>query len=261
LAFILSFFSVFCAAEENQQLTVEQQWEFLLNAKVIRSREAGAGVTRTMRLTLSDGKITHDASFQSIDERRSYKQLDSGGEANFVDSYLYNLAAYELAKLLGLDDMLPVTVKRKWRGDSGSLTWWLPVKMTLGEKEDRKIPTPDVGAWNKSMYKIRVFAELIYDTDRNNPGNILIGNDWKLYMVDFSRAFRLYHELKKPENLVCCSRELLAKLRALDGNTVAATVGKYLNKLEVEGLMKRRDKIVAIFDNLIEEKREDAVLY
>jgi hypothetical protein len=214
-----------------------------------------------MRLTLSDGKITHDASFQSIDERRSYKQLDRGGEANFVDSYLYNLAAYELARLLGLDDMLPVTVKRKWRGKSGSLTWWLPVKMTLGEKEGRNIPVPDIETWNKSMYKIRVFAELIYDTDRSNPGNVLIGNDWELYMVDFSRAFRLYHHLNNPENLVCCSRELLAKLRALDGNTVATGVGEYLNKPEVEGVMKRRDKIVAIFDKLIEEKGEDAVLY
>ena len=28
-----------------------------------------------------------------------------------------------------MDDMLPVYVERKWEGKTGSLSWWLPVKM------------------------------------------------------------------------------------------------------------------------------------
>ena len=44
-------------------------------------------------------------------------QLASGTELNFVDSYKYNIAAYRLAELLGIDDMLPVYVERKWEGD------------------------------------------------------------------------------------------------------------------------------------------------
>ena len=39
-----------------------------------------------------------------------------GVELDFVDSYKYNIAAYELAELLGMDDMLPVYVERKWQG-------------------------------------------------------------------------------------------------------------------------------------------------
>jgi hypothetical protein len=246
---------------EQPQLTAEQQCEFLLTAKVIRYRQTGSGITNPYRLTLSDGKITHDASFQSINERRSWKELDRGGEANFVDSYLYNLAAYELAKLIGLEDMLPVTVERKWRGRTGSLTWWLPVQMSIGQKEDKNISPPDLGAWNSSMYKVRVFTQLIYDTDRSNPDNILIGKNWEVYMIDFSRAFRLYHDLRNPEDLVCCSRKLLEKLRALDSEELAAKTGKYLTKPELEGIMKRRDKIVALFEKLIAEKGESAVLY
>jgi hypothetical protein len=53
-------------------------------------------------------------------------ELASGTELNFVDSYKFNIAAYQLAELLGLNDMLPVYVERKWHGDTGSLSWWLP---------------------------------------------------------------------------------------------------------------------------------------
>ena len=80
-------------------------------------------------------------------------------------------------------------------------------------------------------------------------------------MVDFTRAFRLYHDLKNPQELVGCSRELLEKLRALDAKELTVKVGTYLNKLEIEGVMKRREKIVALFEKLIAEKGESAVLY
>lgn len=260
-AFALIFFHAFCHAQEEPKLTPEQQREFLLNAEVIGYKQLDEGVTRSHKLTLSDGKITHDAHFQSISERRSYKELERGGEINFVDSYLYNIAAYELAKLIGLDDMLPVTVKRKWKGNDGAMAWWLATKMSLGEKESKKIRPPDVEAYNNSMYKIRVFSELIYDTDRSNPGNIKIGHSWELYMIDFTRAFRLYHDLKNPKNLVRCSRKLLQKLRSLDAKVLEAHLGEYLTGPELEGIMKRRDKIVAYFDKLVAEKGQNAVLY
>ena len=259
---VLAVFSTTGLTEENPHLlSVEQKRDFLINAKVVRAKRTGEGITNPYTLTLSDGKTTHDASFQSVNERRNFKRLSRGVEINFVDSYLYNLAAYELAKLLGLEDMLPVTVERKWDGKTGSLTWWLPVMMSEGERMEKDIHPPDIQRWDNSMHKMRVFAELIYDTDRNNPGNILIGNDWELYMVDFTRAFRLYYDLRSPDNLVQCSRELLEKLRVLDSEKLSAEAGEYLTDLEVEGVMMRRDKILAHFEKLIAEEGESAVLY
>jgi hypothetical protein len=205
--------------------------------------------------------ITHDAHFQSIAERQNYKQLERGAEINFVDSYLYNIAAYELAGLIGLEDMLPVTIERTWQGKAGAMAWWFSTLMTEGERREKKISPPDVEAFNRSIHKVEVFTELIYDTDRWNPGNILIGKNWEVYMVDFTRAFRLYHELMHPKDLVRCSRELLAKLRALDRKVLAARVGNHLTKREIDGIMKRRDKIVAHFETLIAKKGEGAVLY
>ena len=109
---------LFAVAADEPTLTKEQIKQFLLTAKVVHSQEAKKGITHTSRLTLSDGTITHDASFQPIDEHKTKMELASGTELNFVDSYKYNIAAYALAELLGMDDMLPVYVERKWQGNT-----------------------------------------------------------------------------------------------------------------------------------------------
>jgi len=121
-------------------LTKEQIKQFLLTAKVIKSAPAHKGITNTLRLTLTDGTITHDAHFQSVDEHAATKQMNFGRtEINFVDSYKYNIAAYQLAEMLGLDDMVPVYVERKWNGQKGSFGWWLPVKMDGGPGKEKNI--------------------------------------------------------------------------------------------------------------------------
>jgi hypothetical protein len=255
-ALSLIFLSAICHAQEKLQLTVNQQHQFLRNAEVIEARQTEKGITNSYRLTLSNGTLTHDAHFQSINERRSRKF----GEMNFVDSYLYNIAAYEIAVLIGLDDMLPVTIERKWQGNTGSMSWWLPVQMDEKTRAERNIQPPYPGRWNNSMSKIAVFTELIYDTDRSRE-NVLIGNNWELYMIDFSRAFRLHHRLMNRKNLVRCSRELLESLRALDPEELEAKAGEYLTGPELEAVLKRREKIVDHFDKLISEKGEASVLY
>ena len=148
----------FVIASDEPTLTKEQIKQFLLTAKVVKSQQSNKGITNPWRLTLTDGTVTHDASFQSIDEHKVTMQLArSGTELNFVDSYKYNLAAYQLAELLGIDDLLPVYVERKWQGNPGSLSWWLPVKMDEVERHKQKLTAPDADAWNNQMYKVRVF--------------------------------------------------------------------------------------------------------
>src|ERR1700719_365078 len=174
----------------------EQIKHFLLTAKVVGSKQSVKGVTQPWRLTLSDGTLTHDASFQPIDEHKTNVTLASGRtEMNFVDSYKYNIAAYALAELVGLDDMMPVYVERSWKGNPGSLSWWLPVKMDEQERVKQKIEVPDQDAWNKQMYKILVFDQLVYDKDPNLT-NLLISQDWKIWRIDFTRAFRLSKDVE-----------------------------------------------------------------
>jgi hypothetical protein len=246
---------------DDPPLSKEQIKQFLLTAKVVSSHSAKKGITNTNRLTLSDGTITHDASFQPVDEHKPVmKFADGHTEVNFVDSYKYNIAAYALAELVGFDDMMPVYVERKVEGKVGSLSWWLPVKMDDVERISKKIEPPDKDSWNNQMYKIRVFDNLVYDTDPNLT-NVLIGEDWKLWRIDFSRGFRTFKDVKDPKDLVRCDRQLFEKLKALNASDLAEKTKGYLTKDEVKGVMARRDKIVDHFQKLIAQKGENEVLY
>ncbi len=70
----------FVTASDEPTLTKEQIKQFLLTAKVVKSEQAKKGITQTLRLTLSDGTLTHDASFQKIDEHKPRMELAGGTE-------------------------------------------------------------------------------------------------------------------------------------------------------------------------------------
>ena len=214
LAFPALSYAQVAVPAPSQELSVEQIRTFLKEAKVIRTRSTDKGITAPKRLTLSDGKITHDAVFQAIDDRQMVANLSGGGrgaqtELNFVDSYKYNIAAYELSRLLGLDHMMPVYIERRWNGQIGSISWFVPTLMDESDRLKKKIEPPNPAEWNQQMYRMRVFSSLVRDTDRNLT-NVLITPEWKVMMIDFSRGFRLQpvlmHRKISRRSTVSCSR-------------------------------------------------------
>jgi hypothetical protein len=253
------------AAQSAPPLTTEQQREFLLNAKITDARPIGKGVTGALRLTLSDGTLTHDAAFQSIEMRATAEDIRLGrkraGEVQFADSYMYNIAAYELAKLLALDHMMPVTVERRHRGQIGSLTWWIDnVLMDEFERETKKIQPPNALAFVRERQNMLVFAELVRDVDRNK-GNVVYTKDWRVIMIDFSRGFRLQPEIRNPEFLQQCDRKLYERLQTLTREEIERAVKNYLNGGEISAVVARRQLIVDHFARRIKERGEAAVLY
>ncbi len=250
-------------AQEEPKLTEDQMRVFLLNAKVVSGKTTAKGITAPSELTLSDGTITHKAAFQKVNEYKAMQEFPDGHrEVNFKDCYKFDIAAYELAKLLGLGDMMPVTVERKYKGDSGAMSWWLPVKMDEANRLRKKIEPPDAEAWNRQMYKKRIFAELVYDTDPNLT-NVLISEEWHLWMIDFTRAFRTLKEIRDPRNILetKCERHLLDNMRKLAKSELTLKTKGLLTPSEVDGVMGRRDKIVKMYDDLIAKKGEEAGLY
>ena len=242
------------------EITREQQEEFLRTARIVNSRGLSVGITDSRRATLTDGRITHDAHIQTVDIHKLVYTTPTGTEFNFTDSYKYNIAGYRLDRLLGLG-MVPVSVERKVGRNSAAVTWWIDdVLMTERERETRNIPTPDPDHWNKQMYCVRVFDQLIYNMDRN-LGNVAITKDWQIHMIDHTRAFRTHRVLKNPKDLVQCDRRLLAALRGLTYETLEGELRPYLTKWQIKALLARRDLIVEYFDNAVAEKGEQAVLY
>jgi len=251
--------AVATAQETALSLTPEQQETFLLHARIVRMRSAGDGVTDSRRATLTDGTITHDAHIQVIDQARPLFEAGRASEVNFKDTYRFNIAAYQLARLLDLH--VPVSVPRTVEGKSAAVTWW--IDDVLADEETRvkkRMQPPDAVRFSKQIQVMRIFDELIQNRDRNQ-GNLLWTGDWTLWLIDHTRAFRLGRELLKPDEVQRCARRLLERLRALTAETVGAAVGRSLMPSELDALLIRRDVIVQRIDRLIAERGEEAVLF
>jgi hypothetical protein len=235
--------------------------EFLRTAKVVDRARIGGGITHPDRLTLTDGTRTHHAIWKTIDEHRmGLRQLEGGVEFDFRDSWRHEVAVYELDKLLGLR-LVPPTVERRIGGQSGSLQMWVDGAMTEGSRRKSGLAAPDAEAWNAQMHRVRLFHELAYNTDYRNPENVLVDPAFRIYAVDFSRAFRIAKDLLAPDDLVRFSRAALAALAALDRPTLDARLGRWLEKSQIGALLARRDRILALAKQRVAEKGEDAVLY
>jgi len=233
---------------------------FLTQAKVVRQQGIPLGVTLPKKLTLELDGTRQFAAFKVIDEGPvPTKQLDRGIELQFQDSWRTEVAAYELDKLIGLG-MVPATIERTIDGKHGSVQFWIVSKMDEEQRLKQKLSAPNPIAWNQQVAKMRIWDNLIYNTDRN-LGNILITDDWKIRLIDHSRTFRPFDQLKDPKVPATFSRSLLARLEALTEPALKEHLGKYLTPYQIQGLLKRRDAILARANELIEEKGPGAVLY
>src|SRR5580704_4559660 len=131
-------------------LTYDQQEAFLRSAKITAEKPSKKGVTGTVRVTMTDGKITHDASVQRIDDHEAIFQTASKTELNFKDTYVFNIAAWKLARILGIEDMVPPSVERNYSGKSASFTWWIDdVLMDEEDRAAKKVSPPDPDHWDK----------------------------------------------------------------------------------------------------------------
>ena len=258
------------AASAPVTLTPAQMEEFLLHAEIVRTRDAGDGVTNSRRATLSDDVLTHDAHIQIVDQSTKFFRPRTGPpEINFKDSYRYNVAAYRLAVLLELDNV-PMSVERivpTRRGRArAAVTWWIDdVMMDERERLKTEARGPDPERTGMQTHVRRVFDELISNRDRN-MGNLLWTTAWKMWMIDHTRAFRLGKDLQQPATLLRIERSLFENLRTLTSDaaaheTVAEAVGDSLTTFEIQALLERCAAIVELFEAKVAERGELAILY
>jgi len=246
-------------AASAQSLTCAQIEEFMRLGKIGQLKNIPKGVTLPLRATLEYNGVQHDAAVQTVNVAKNAFQTEKGTELNFRDYWGYNVAGYELAKILELN-MVPPYVARAVRGQDASLSWWVNDSMMELDRKNRHLEPPDLDSWNKQMYAVRVWHQLIYDTDPNLT-NLLVTKDWQLWIIDCTRAFRLNKNLRDSADLVQCDRRLLAKLRTLDKSVLKEKLSHWLKNSEIEALAARASKIVDFFDKETAAKGEGAVLY
>lgn len=234
------------SAATNNDAAIE---EFLQKAQIIKTKGIAKGVTGSLQATLSDGKMTHDAHIQMIDESKREFQTGKGTEFNFRDSWTFNVAGYKLDRLIALN-MVPVSVSRRYQSKPAAFTWWIDdVAMDEGDRLKKKIAPPDSTSWNRQMQLVRLFDQLIYNMDRN-MGNLIITKDWRVWAIDHTRAFRTHETLKAPENVTRCDRQVFEKLKQLDKDSLKRETDSMLDEWQIKSLLARRDIIVKRIESL-----------
>ena len=251
--------SAIASSAQETAPTRDQKADFLRTAEIVdqRSEERNAPEREA---TLADGSLTHDAFIDSADVFERERTTSRGMVLNYKDTYKFNIAAYLLSDHLNLN-MVPVTVERRVDGRTSAVAWAVDdLQMTEWERIAAKTRSPDPRGWASQMFLLRVFDQLIANTDRNG-GNVVITDDWQIWMTDHSRAFRGRKELGTVEDLQWCDRTLLSGLRTLDKPELEGLLGDYLTGGEIDGVVARAEQIVELFDARIAELGEGAVLF
>jgi len=247
------------------EIAERSSWEdFLRTANIVGAVQLGEeeAVTTPWKLTLQKDGVVRHALWKNV----------SGSPRGIVDSWLYEIAAYNLDKLLGLA-MVPPTVQKRFRGMLGSCQLWIEdtaiLKKRLQEGLSPKIM--DKPKWLRQAYIQQLFDNLIGNEDRHQ-GNVLITPDERSFLIDHSRTFRTtkafmeilpFSQEEFPGVGVMreLPRALVEKVKALDAKTIREAVGNTLSGKEIGAVLARKELVLKEIDRLIAEHGESAVLY
>jgi hypothetical protein len=239
--------------------TDDELLEFLRTAKVVSMKTAPKGITSPRIAVLEKDGLRVHAMFRSFSEEKPVAMMKSGArELNFRDDFVFEVASYELARMLGMDNVPPTTL-RSVNGEKGSIQIFLENAMDEEKRLKNKMAPPDADRWNDRIQILRFFDNLVYNTD-SNQGNILIDKNWKIWLIDHSRAFRQNEDLQNKAGMTLIDRGIWEKLQALDEQAIKDRLKPYLRRFEVDGLIKRRRKIIEHFKAEIAKRGESAVV-
>lgn len=249
------------ARQETPAYQGEAAEEFLRRARITRIRAVGTGVTGPRRATLERDGMVQDAAFKDIDFMRpGVTQLDDGTVVfNMQDNWRFEVAAYRIDRMIGLG-LVPATVEREYRGIPGSLQWWVESEQTEAERLRNNVRPPDAEQWERQQLKMRLFDNLLFNWDRHG-NNILVTKDFELRLIDHSRAFLAYDQLRREHELTRFSRSLLDGIERLTREDLRREVGRYIEGSKIDALLARRDRILGLAQTRIQEHGEAAVLY
>ncbi len=253
--------SGFLTDVKGQPLPLESYEEiahFLNTAQVVSSKEIGDGVTGARKVLLEKDGLRVNAVFRHVRINES-RTLPTGTRVAFRDDYIFECAAYELSRLLGLDNV-PPTVEREIQGKKGALQLWIEGAVTETDRRDQSPSLLDEERLNQQWQVMLLFDNLIYNDDRNR-GNYLYDRQGKLWMIDHTRTFRTDGELPYPSGILYSERGLWKGLQKLDSADMRTHLQKYLGPPELESLISRKDRLVEYIREMITERGEEDVLF
>jgi hypothetical protein len=215
---------------------------FIATAPLDHFEDIPLGVTHPRRAFFKPG---------SLAESVAWKALPPGRPHGYWESYKSEIAGYELDKLLGMN-MVPVTVEKRWKHEIAAAILWVAPVHSWKAIQPRAKPEK----WHRQMVIMKMFDNLINNKDRN-LGNLLVDDDWNVYLIDHSRAFIEGKTL--PVEMTHVDRALWTRMLSLDEATLAAVLGKWVDGRCRRALLARRDKMKVVIEAMVKSRGEEAV--
>jgi hypothetical protein len=230
----------------------EEIEHFLRTAEIVKIVSRPEGRTNPLRLRLRDSDREQDVIYKYIDVRKpGVYNLGKSTEYDFKDSWKFEVAAYELDKLLNLN-MVPVTVERAYQGRTGSFQFWVYDCISEEERRIEKREPPSVVLWNWQLYKVWIFDKLIYNIDRN-LGNLLVTPEWRCIMIDHSRSFKSSGKVEAIEKVYYFSKSMMEAIANLEEAQVRERCGRWLTDSEITTMMERRHELIEYYHEELSE--------
>ena len=241
----------------------EEIEQFLSTAAIVSMKKIPVGVSDPRKMLLSEQGVRLHAVFKDIDQtKRNVRDTTAGKSKTYLtwrDWYGYDIAAYHVDRLLGIDRVPPI-ISRTIKKTDGSVQIWLEGVITENERREKGFKPPDIARFNQQREIMHLFDNLVANRD-SNLGNALIDRNWRLWFIDCSRCFGTSEDLLFPEAITHCERRLWKVLRELDETEATRQLAPYLSKAEISALMVRRDKLVEHIQALIDEWGEGSILF
>lgn len=233
--------------------------EFLRTSRVIEvDRKKLTGITKPQRVVVEGGGIRARAVFRGHHREEENARWEDGNFTELLkDSYRSEIAAYELAMLLGLDTV-PPTVPWKMKGKPGALQLFIEKARPGFHPQESEKPA-DPAKWQMELELMRPFDALIANLDRHE-GNMLVDSRGKVWWIDHTRSFGRTRTLANADGIQRCDRRLWEHLRSVEPGLIAERMRPYVGPKEIESLLARRELLIAHIEKLIAEKGEAAVL-
>ena len=235
--------------------TDDEILDFLRTARVVSETPIGVGINESNKLLLEKDGVEINAIFRNVEIERRHARIGERVHQIFRDSYRYECAAYQLSRLLGLNNV-PPAARRTIRRRPGSVQIWL--SPTLDET-DEDFRAPNTSEWAKQLWSMYVFDNLVFNVDRN-AGNVLVDSRYKLWMIDHTRAFQIEGELLD-DWVTRVDRRLWDALVSLTDEEIQTAVKPHLDSREIRSLLERRNQLVEHVRKLVDERGENIVLY
>ncbi len=164
----------------------QQVLDFLRTAEIVASEEISGTSSDPHKVLLEKDGLRVHAIFRTVEVQRDKLENDVKHARGFRDSYVFEVAAYELSRLLELDNVPPAVVRKVGRQE-GSMQLWIEHAMGVAERLESGIREEHAQLWQFQKQNMQIFDSLIYNFDRN-PSNILIDHSGKLWFVDPTKA-------------------------------------------------------------------------